>query len=189
MHDRWRAVIWMDRDGTLLDDPGYLADPAGVRLLPAAAGAVARANDAHVAVVLITNQSGIGRGHFDETTLAAIHAEMARKLEVEAGARLDGLEYCPHRPDESCRCRKPAPGLVERALSTGAWDGLPAAVIGDKAADLGLGHAVGATTILVRTGEGRRTEADLGPDDPRPHHIADDVGAAVDWYLDQLGPA
>jgi len=184
----WRGVIWMDRDGTLLDDPGYLADPEGVVLLPGAAAAVARANFARVGVVLVTNQSGIGRGLLDETTLAAVHASLARRLREEAGARLDGLEFCPHLPDSGCACRKPAPGMVERALARGPWSGLPAAAIGDKAADVGLARAVGATSILVRTGEGRATEAALAPA-LAPDHVADTVGDAVDWFLARLDPA
>jgi len=186
MPERWRAVIWLDRDGTVLDDPGYLNDPTNLVVLPGAATAIARANAASVAVVMVTNQSGVGRGLFDLAALERIHAEMRHQLAASAGARLDAIQICPHRPGEQCRCRKPRPGMVEQALLDPALAGLPSAAIGDKSADVGLAHAVGALAILVRTGEGTQTERELRESGTRIDHVADDLGGAIDWFLGRL---
>lgn len=191
-----RGVVWLDRDGTLVDDPGYLKDPAAVRLLRGAAAAVARLNRAGATVVLVTNQSGIGRGLLDRTDFAAVQAELVRQLD-EQGAHLDDVRFCPHAPansgDARCRCRKPAPGMVEdarRALGIGA--STPEVAVGDKAADLDLGRSCGAGRVLVLTGEGTATRDALAAEgtlDSRADHVAADLAAAVPWILGQLGLA
>lgn len=172
-------VFWLDRDGTIVDDPGYLDDPAKLVLLPGAATAVARLN-ALGTVVLVTNQSGVGRGYMSAETVQAIHARLRQEL-ADSGARLDRVEICPHTPDEGCDCRKPEPEMILRARRE-----LPSAsgeyVVGDKIADLKLARATGCIAILVRTGDGRDTEAGFGGlPNPVCDHVADDLGAAVDW--------
>jgi D-glycero-D-manno-heptose 1,7-bisphosphate phosphatase len=173
---RVRPVIWLDRDGTVVDDPGYLDDAARLVLLPGAAEAVRRLNQLGT-VVLVTNQSGIGRGYMTRETVDEIHAELERRLS-DFGAHLDGVEICPHRPDEECDCRKPRPGMVLRARAAIDARGTEY-MIGDKAADLGLARATGCVAILVRTGEGRQTELGLEPS--AVDHVADDLAGAAEW--------
>ena len=173
---RARPIIWLDRDGTVVDDPGYLDDPARLILLPGAAEAVRRLNEIGT-VVLVTNQSGIGRGYMTRDTVDEIHAELARRLS-EAGAHLDAIEICPHRPDEGCDCRKPRSGMILRARVGIVASGTEY-VIGDKAADVGLARAADCVAILVRTGEGRETEPGLDPG--TVDYVADDLAAAAEW--------
>ena len=184
-----RGVVWLDRDGTIVDDPGYLSDPDGLVLLPGAAEGVAALNRGGATVVLVTNQSGIGRGLFTRQQLDAVHERLVQQL-AAAGARLDDLRVCPHAPDPDgpgCSCRKPRPGLVlDARRELGIEAGTPEVVVGDKAADVQLGARIGAPSVLVLTGEGARTLADLT--DP-PAHVARDLGAAVPWILAQLGLA
>lgn len=175
---RPRAVAYVDRDDTIVDDPGYLDDPSALRLLPGAAAAIRRLNGAGCAVALVTNQSGIGRGLLDGETLGRIHDELERQLALE-GARLDAIAHCPHTPDESppCRCRKPGPGMVEQLRREHGWAGLPSVVVGDRDTDLGLARSTGCHAVLVG-GSGSSTR---GAD-----HRAPDLAAAVDWWLRQL---
>jgi len=172
-----RAIL-LDRDGTILVERHYLADPAGVELLPGAAEGLRRLATLGPLVV-VTNQSGLARGYFDRAALDAIHAEMRRRLAAE-GVELAAIEVCPHRPDEGCECRKPRPGLALRAAARLGFDPARAVVIGDKACDVGLGRAIGATTILVRTGYGAREEA---AGTCRPHLVADDLREAAELAL------
>lgn len=167
-----RPVFWLDRDGTIVDDPGYLDDPAALVLLPGAAEAVARLNRLGT-VILVTNQSGIGRGYMTRQVVDAIHEELRRRL-AEADAHLDGIELCPHHPDEGCDCRKPQPGMVLRARP-GLGPHGNEYVIGDKEADVELAHAAGCIPVLVRTGEGAAT------DGARAGFVAADLASAVDW--------
>ena len=175
------VVFWLDRDGTIVDDPGYLRDPGAVVLLPGAAEAVARLNRLGT-VVLVTNQSGIGRGYMDRETVDAVHAVVAERL-AEAGAHLDRIELCPHTPDDRCSCRKPGPDMILRARAV-LGEFTAEYVIGDKLADLQLARATGCRSVLVRTGDGATTERVLRESD-RLHglcdHVADDLPAAVDW--------
>jgi D-glycero-D-manno-heptose 1,7-bisphosphate phosphatase len=174
----------IDRDGTLIADRDYLSDPAGVQLLPGAAQAIAAANRAQVPVVVVSNQSGIGRGYFTEADLAAVNTRLIELL-AAAGAHLDGLYHCPHAPEDGCRCRKPAPGLAERAAGDLGLDLGRSFVIGDKQADVALGRAVGATALLVRTGYGEEVAAQGADADG----VFADLGQALAWVLERLGVA
>ena len=157
-----RRAVFLDRDGTLVDELGFLARAADLRLLPGAAEGVRLVNRAGWCAVVVTNQSGIARGLFDEAALAAVHARLAAEL-ARAGAHLDAILHCPHHPDEgapplraACACRKPAPGLLFEArerlgLELGAsW------IVGDGLRDLEAGRRAGlAGGVLVLTGKGR----------------------------------
>jgi len=177
-----RPGVLIDRDGTLIEDRDYLADPAGVQLFPGGAEAIAAMNRAGVPIALVSNQSGIGRGYFTEADLAAVERRVQEVL-AAAGARLDGLYHCPHAPEAGCACRKPAPAMAIAAARDLGLDLARSFVIGDKRADVELGRAVGARAILVRTGYGREAEAMGVPAD----HTCDDLSAAVAWVLAQLG--
>lgn len=191
-----RPAVFIDRDGTLTEEVGYVNHPRRLRLLPRSAEAVRRLNAAGIAAVVATNQAGLARGYFSADVLKAVNDEMLRQLK-EAGARLDGLYVCTHHPTEGappyrteCECRKPKAGMLERAarelgLALGA-----STMIGDKASDLDCGRAVGTRAVLVLTGYGlgdweyRRQSFRVPPD-----HVAGDLLDAVEWVLTQQAAA
>jgi len=175
-------VVFLDRDGTLnRDDEGYLADPDRVVLLPGAAEAVRSLNAAGIKAVVVTNQSGIGRGLISQEDLARIHERLIALL-AAGGAMLDGIFVCPHRPEHGCACRKPGTELALRAARDLGVDPARSAMIGDQAADVALAHRLGGRAVLVLTGHGTRTDAEWA-DAPRPHYIARDVHDAVQWLI------
>jgi len=182
--------VFIDRDGTLTEEVGYVNHPSRLRLLPGAAEAIRRLNAADVAAVVVTNQAGIARGYFSADVLRATHEALVAQLK-DAGAHLDGIYVCPHHPSEGvapyravCDCRKPAPGLLQRAAAELQLDLAASTMIGDKASDLVPARTVGARAVLVLTGYGRgeweyrRAEFAVAPD-----HVADDLLGAVDWVL------
>lgn len=148
-----RPAVFLDRDGTLNEAVGYLNHPSRFRLFPWSVEAIRAIRDEGYLAILTTNQSGIGRGLIAEETLAAVHGELRRILE-EAGAPLDGIYCCPHRPQDRCECRKPKPGLLRRAASELGVDLARSWMIGDSLSDLEAAWSVGARAALVRTGYG-----------------------------------
>ena len=187
-----RRGLLIDRDGTICEEVGYLDRVEALKLLPGSAKAIRRANEAGFQAVVITNQSGVGRGLLDESRLADIHDGM-RALLAEEGARIDGIYYCPHHPAAAldryrreCECRKPRPGMLLRAGDEMGIDLKASYVIGDRCRDVEAARAVGATDVLVLTGYGsREVEYHSGRERPRPTHVAKDLGAAVDWILNR----
>jgi D-glycero-D-manno-heptose 1,7-bisphosphate phosphatase len=189
-----RPAVFIDRDGTLTEEVGYVNHPSRLRLLPRSAEAVRRLNEAGVAAVVATNQAGVARGYFSEDVLHAVNAALIAQLE-RAGARLDGLYVCLHHPSEgvppyraACDCRKPRPGLLVRAAQELGLDLAASAMVGDKASDLEPGRRVGARAVLVLTGYGRgeweyRREHFTVP----PDHVAGDLLDAVEWALAKAG--
>ena len=151
--------VLLDRDGTVIMERHYLSDPSQVELIPGAASAMRQLSKMGLGLVIITNQSPIGRGLFSEKCLELIHHRLLELLEAE-GVHLDGIFYCPHLPEENCRCRKPQPGLVELAAEELDFDPQASFMIGDKECDIELGQRVGATTLLVRTGYGTQAVAE-----------------------------
>lgn len=148
-----RRAVFLDRDGTIIRDAEYIRDPAEVELLPGAANALRRLNDAGIPVVVVTNQSGIARGFFTESDYQRVHARMEELLAAERGARIDATYFCPHHPDFTgpCDCRKPRTLLFERAatqldLSTeGSW------YLGDRLRDIQPARQLLGTGIMVRS--------------------------------------
>ena len=187
-----RPAAFIDRDGTLTEEVGYVNHPGRLRLLPRTAEAIRRLNAAGVAAVVVTNQAGIARGYFSEDVLQATNAELLKQLK-RAGASLDGLYVCPHHPPEGqppfrghCECRKPKPGLVLRAASELGLDLAASTVIGDRPSDLTMAHAVGARGVLVLTGYGRgEWEYRRATFPVTPDHVAGDLLDAVEWMLRQ----
>lgn len=174
----------LDRDGTVIHERHYLCDPAQVELLPGAGAALRRLNQAGMPVALVTNQSGVARGLFDEAVVARVHARLEELLEAE-GARLDGVWYCPHHPEFGgpCACRKPAPGLAAAAAAGLALDLARSFVVGDKLCDVDLARSVGAAPILVRTGHGA-LEVETHHEELRGVPVVADLEAAVDRILE-----
>lgn len=157
-----RPAVFLDRDGTLIDELGYLDDPERVRLYPGAGKALARLREAGLATVLVTNQSGVARGLFDEARLAQVHARLEQLLAAD-GARLDLILYCPHHPEigappyrRTCACRKPEPGLFLDARRRLDLDLGRSWAIGDSRRDLEAARRAGVRhVLLVATGKGR----------------------------------
>jgi histidinol-phosphate phosphatase family protein len=173
-------VLFIDRDGVVIVDKDYLDDPAGVELLPGVPGALCAAAGAGFALVGISNQSGVGRGRFGLAELAAVMRRVDEAL-ADAGAPLDAMYYCPHAPQDGCRCRKPGPGLLDEAAASFRWDPLRSWVIGDKASDVELGRRHGLGAVLVATGYGADEQGKVAaarPGDPRVMFAAD-LAAAV----------
>ena len=154
-----RAGILLDRDGTIIVDRGYLADPAGVELERGAREGMRALAALRLPMAVVSNQSGVGRGLFSAAAVDAVNTRVAAVLS-EAGVVIDAWYHCPHAPDETCDCRKPLPGMALAAARDLGLDLARSFVIGDKSADLGLARAVGATGILVRTGEGAAVAPD-----------------------------
>ena len=150
----WVAV---DRDGTIIQERHYLSDPDNVELIPGAAEGLRQLNKEGINIVVITNQSGSGRGYFDEPRLDQIHQRLTQLLETEA-VHLKGIYFCPHTPEDDCLCRKPGIALLESAAMEMGLAPEACVVIGDKASDIQMGQRAGATTVLVRTGYGAEVE-------------------------------
>lgn len=191
-----RPAVFMDRDGCLTEEVGYVNHPSRIRLLPRTAEAVRRLNRSGVAAVMVTNQTGIARGYFTEETLHAANARMRSELEA-GGARLDGLYVCTHHPSEGeppyrahCDCRKPRPGLLHRAAADLGLDLRASVMVGDKFSDVAAGHAAGAAGVLVLTGYGRgEWEYARHARDVKPDHVAEDLLDAVEWALGRAAAA
>ena len=187
-----RPAVFLDRDGTINEQMGYVNHLSRFQLLPGVARAIRSLNEAGLPVVVVTNQSGLARGYFPESLLDQVHAELHRLL-AEEGAHLDGLYICPHHPEAreerfrlDCDCRKPRPGLLERAAAELGLDLGRSYMVGDRWSDLRCGAAVGATTVLVLTGYGRGDAAYVGPGQTvQPDHVAEDLEAAARWILDR----
>jgi D-glycero-D-manno-heptose 1,7-bisphosphate phosphatase len=177
---RARPAVFLDRDGTVIEDRHYLADPDGVALLPGAADAIARLNRAGLPVVLVTNQSGIGRGYFTEADFQQVQRRLESLLR-EAGAHLDAVFHCPHPPDAACPCRKPAPGLFLQAADRLAVDLRASFLIGDRPRDVLPGIDLGASGYLI----GGR-DAEPAGSLPRILRVPS-LGAAVERILGEAG--
>jgi D-glycero-D-manno-heptose 1,7-bisphosphate phosphatase len=178
-----RPAVFLDRDGTIADEVGYLNHLSRFRMFPFAAGAVRRLNQAGLPVVVITNQSGVGRGYFPESLVNEVHEQMAQQL-AAAGARVDGVYYCPHTSADNCTCRKPKTGMLDRAAREHALDLKRSFVVGDRHGDVELARNVGARSILVRTGYGEGELAWHAARWPsQPDLVAQDLAEAADWIL------
>ena len=181
-------AVFLDRDGTLLEEAGYLDRLERIAFFPYAIDAVRLLNRAGFKVIVITNQSGVGRSMYSEEFVLRTHEVMTERL-AAGGARVDGYYYCPHHPQSSveryrleCDCRKPAPGMLRRAAADLALDLARSFTVGDKWTDVAVGAAAGAKGILVRTGYGLASEA-APPPDVAPALFADNFAAAAAWIL------
>lgn len=154
MKRKLKPAVFLDRDGTIINERGYLSDPMNMVFYPSAFPALRRLQKSGYRLIVITNQSGVGRGYFSLKTLSRINDFFLRKLKKK-GITVSGIYFCPHRPNAGCRCRKPKPFLVYKAAREHAID-IPASyVIGDQWRDTELGLRSGATPVLVLTGAGR----------------------------------
>jgi D-glycero-D-manno-heptose 1,7-bisphosphate phosphatase len=184
------VAVFMDRDGTICEEVGYLDSIEQFRLLPRSGAAIKLLNDRGFKTVVVTNQSGVARGYFSEARLRELHAELLRQLGQE-GAFLDGIYYCPHHPSEGeepyrmiCDCRKPAPGLLRKAAEDLHLDLALSYTVGDRLADLECGQRVGAKGVLVLSGYGKEElQSQKEKWGPQPSCIAGDLYEAVRWII------
>lgn len=187
---RGAPAVFIDRDGTLTEEVGYVNHPKRLRLIPRAADAVRLLNERGLPAVVVTNQSGVARGFFSEEVLHAVNAELIAHLKAQ-GAFIDGLYVCPHHPTEGqppyrarCDCRKPKPGLLFQAAAELGLDLAASYMVGDKISDVAVGRGAGTAAILVLTGYGlgeweyRRPRWKCTPD-----YVAQDLMDAVQWIL------
>lgn len=175
-----RPVAFLDRDGTIIEDPGYLDDPGQVHLIPDSASAIRRLNEAGWVVIVVTNQSGIARGYYTEADYQQVRARVDELLAAR-GARVDAHYHCPHAPDDpACDCRKPKLKHYLDALGTYGLDAGRSWCVGDRVSDLLAAQRLGGHALLVRTGEGEenRIEAELAGFEAVP-----DLAAAVSRML------
>ena len=187
-----KPAVFLDRDGTLIHDVGYLSRVDDARWFPWSIEAVRLLNRAGFLVCITTNQGGIGLGFYDEGLVRDVHALMSKDVE-RAGGRLDGLYFCPHHPQAiredlriDCDCRKPKPGMVRQAQSDLDIDLARSYVVGDKMADVGLAVSVGAKGLLVKTGYGH-AELERHEGMPGAAYVADTLFEAVSWILKSAG--
>jgi D-glycero-D-manno-heptose 1,7-bisphosphate phosphatase len=180
-----QPAVFLDRDGTISEEVGYLNHVSRFCMFPFSPAAIRKLNDSRILVFVITNQSGIARGYYPESLVHTVHDLMTKQL-AGAGAHLDGIYYCPHTSGDACVCRKPGPGMLDQAAAEHAVDLTRSFVVGDRHSDVELAHRVGARSIMVRTGYGEgeilwhAQEWTIMPD-----FIAPDLTAAADWILEQ----
>ncbi len=184
--------MFLDKDGTLVENIPYNADPAKMRLSPRAADGIRSLHDAGFRLFVVSNQSGVARGHFAEEALGAVEARL-RELMNEAGARLAGFYYCPHHPEGSiaeyafaCECRKPEPGMILNAARDHGVDLTQSWLVGDILDDVEAGRRAGCRTVLIDNGQ--ETEWKTGPD-RTPEHVAADLADAARIILSASEPA
>ncbi len=185
MSEKSKAVF-LDRDGTLIEDPGSISSPDQIKFIPGAIEAVKQLNEAGYKVVIISNQAGIARGLLSENMLQTIDKIVHREV-LSGGGHIDASYYCPHHPEhgvypykQDCECRKPHPGLIKRAVRDRQLELDGSFMIGDKSSDIETGRRAGVKTIFVRTGHGSEEEKKLKE---KPDHIAGDLAEAVRWIL------
>ena len=183
-----RPAVFLDRDGTLIEERGYLDRLDLLELFPWTVDAIRLLNRAGFAAVVITNQSAIGRGIIDEPFLRQVHSAIDARL-AAGRARMDAYFFCPHHPEaeveqyrQVCRCRKPGPGLVERACADLQLDPSRSVMVGDRWLDVACGKAAGTRSVLVRSGHGGH-EADNPPPGARADAILNNLMEAVAWIL------
>jgi D-glycero-D-manno-heptose 1,7-bisphosphate phosphatase len=178
-----RHAVFLDRDGTIAEEVGYVNHLSRFHLYPFSAPAIRRLNESGLSVIVVTNQSGVARGFFPEEMIQRVHERMITDL-AAGGARVDAIYFCPHGLAEDCACRKPRPGMLVRAarehrlVLRGSW------LVGDRYADLEMAHAAGCRSILVLTGYGRgEYEWNRAKWKRQPRHVVENLEQAVDVIL------
>ena len=188
-----RPAVFLDRDGTLSEERGYIDRLELIEIFPWTSDAIRLLNRAGLVVVVVTNQSAIGRGIIDLPFLQTVHDTFDRHLE-RSGARVDRYYYCPHHPDArlpeyrtACRCRKPGPGMIEQATTELGLDPSRSFMVGDRLIDVACGHAAGVRSLLVRSGHSAHS-GDAPPGLSEPDAILNNLMEAVGWILRSSSP-
>lgn len=188
-----KSAVFIDRDGTLIVDAEYLSDPDKLELFEESAAALKKLNEANILAIIVTNQSGVARGYFDENNVHLLNHKLSDELNKQ-NARLDAVYYCPHHKNgtiekykKECDCRKPKTGLIKQAQNDFKEINLNKSyVIGDKASDIELAKNAGCKSILVKTGYGKQVLKGSYQKYIEPDFIAENMKDAVDWILEDL---
>jgi len=188
-----RRAFFLDRDGTVAEEVGYVNHVSRYRLYPWSAEAIRRINQAGLAAVVVTNQAGVARGYFPEELIQQVNAKMVEEL-AAAGAKLDGVYYCAHHPEvgappfrRRCRCRKPLPGMIEQAVKDLDLELAGSVVVGDRYLEVEMAHRLGLRGALVLTGYGRGEHEYMQGDWPRqPDWVAENLLGAVEEILPEM---
>ncbi|MCG6534915.1 MAG: HAD family hydrolase [Syntrophales bacterium LBB04] len=181
-------AVFLDRDGTINEEVGYLDSLNKLVIYPQAYSAIKMINDSGMKAIVITNQSGVARGYFTEEFVKQLHGNIQELLNAR-GAYIDAFYYCPHHPEgqepyrRHCLCRKPEAGLLREAAKQMNISLEQSYMIGDMAKDIEAGFKAGLQGILVRTGYGKETEKEIGAGEINPAYIADDLLDAVSWIM------
>ena len=179
-----KPTIFLDRDGTLNEDTGYVTSPENLTLFPGVVESVARLNRLGHRLVLVTNQSAIARGFMTVEDLHLIHQKLHKELEM-GGGWLDGIFFCPHHPEDACACRKPRPGLIQQAVKELQVNAAQSYLVGDKHIDMVLAQAVGSIGVLVMTSEFSQEALEtMERDQGQMGYVASSFSEAVDWIVD-----
>jgi D-glycero-D-manno-heptose 1,7-bisphosphate phosphatase len=193
MSTKLRPAVFLDRDGTVNEQMGYINHISRFHLLPDAARAIKLLNDSAVPVIVVSNQSGLARGYFPEELLDEVHAKMDALLAQE-GAKIDGLYFCPHHPEakekkyrQACNCRKPKTGMLLQAAEELNLDLARSFLVGDRWSDIKCAHQAGCTPVLVLTGYGKGDYRYIGPDQEiQPAYVAENLLESVEWILQRV---
>jgi D-glycero-D-manno-heptose 1,7-bisphosphate phosphatase len=172
-------AVFLDRDGTIMEDTNYVGDVERVVLIPSAPAALKRLQQAGYKLFVVTNQSGVGRGYFTREAVEAIHAHLDEHF-GKTGVRFDRYYVCPHHPEDNCDCRKPKPKFLLDAAREYGLDLTRSFMVGDRPSDIQAGVTAGTKAILVLTGAGRET---LAKQEVNPDFVAEDIGGAATWIL------
>lgn len=193
MIDRKNKAIFMDRDGTVSHEVGYINHITRLRPYSYSADAVKLVNNSDFLAILITNQAGVARGYFEEEMVKKVHNLLQEKMEESANSQFDDIFYCPHHPEvgkppykQNCNCRKPKPGMILEAAKKHHIDLTKSYMIGDKISDVEMAIKNGLKGILVLSGYGRgEFEFQSNTWKVKPDHIAENLLEAVKWILSQ----
>ena len=175
-------AVFLDRDGTIMEDSNYVGNVERVLVIPGAAVALRRLQEAGYKLFIITNQSGVGRGYFTSEAVESIHAHLDEYF-GKHGVHFDHYYVCPHHPEDNCDCRKPKPKFLLDAAREYGLDLAGSFMVGDRSSDIQVGVNAGVSTVLVLTGAGRET---LAKREVKPDHVAEDIGAAAAWILKDM---
>ncbi len=173
-------TIFLDRDGTIIEEKDFIKTPDEIEFLPGSIEAIKILKELGYKIIVISNQSGIGRGILTEEMVNRVNKSFLGRLKKE-NAEIDALYFCPHSPEENCDCRKPRIGLIMKAVEEQKLDLKETVVIGDKLSDVELGKKVGAKTVLVLTGYGKKEADKAKVSSIKPDYITDNLYKAVNW--------
>jgi D-glycero-D-manno-heptose 1,7-bisphosphate phosphatase len=176
MKDASRKAVFLDRDGTIIEEVNFLSEPDQVKLFTGTFDALRKLREEGFLVIVVTNQSGVGRGLFSEENVHAVHA----RIQELTGDAIDAFYFCPHLPDGGCECRKPGDGMMRQAAMDFGIDFACSWIVGDKLLDVRAGNFAGIRSILVKTGYGRAHEIEAGES---AVFIADEILSATEFIL------